>query len=259
MGQCRALDANTGETNAQPFDFVWYRGFRATHPVAVDDSVSGNEGATSAFMAPCVLSNDSDVDGDTLTASLVSGPSHAVSFTLNADGGFSYRHDGSETTSDSFVYRASDGHGGFADATVSITINPVNDAPVNAVPGGQTTSEDTDLIFTAGNGNLLSISDADAGSNPVQVTLTGTSGVLTLSGTAGLAFMAGDGTADGTTTFQGTLADINAALAGLRFTPTPDYNGGGASLQIVTNDLGNSGSGGADGLRHHPDFRDRRQ
>ncbi len=196
-GSAALLDANTGATNSQPFEFVWYRVSSNRAPVAVNDSVSGNEGATSAFMAPWVLSNDSDPDGDTLTASLVSGPSHAVSFTLNSDGGFSYRHDGSETASDSFVYRASDGHGAFADATVTITVNPVNNAPVNSVPGGQTTSEDIDLIFSAGNGNLISISDADAGSNAVQVTLTGTNGVLTLSGTTGLAFSSGDGTADG--------------------------------------------------------------
>ena len=44
-------------------------------------------------------------------------------------------------------------------------------------------------------------------------------------------------------TFTGTLADINAALDGLSFSPTADYNGA-ASLQITTNDQGNTGSGG---------------
>ena len=117
--------------------------------------------------------------------------------------------------------------------------------PVNSIPAGQTTSEDTDLVFSAGNGNLISIGDPDAGSSSVQVTLTGTNGVITLSGITGLTFTVGDGTADAGMTFQGTIADINAALAGLVFRPTADYNGGGASLQIVTDDLGNTGGGGA--------------
>lgn len=56
-----------------------------------------------------LLDNDFDVDGNVLTVSLVSGPAHAASFTLNMDGSFTYVHDGSETTADSFVYRASDG------------------------------------------------------------------------------------------------------------------------------------------------------
>ncbi len=43
--------------------------------------------------------------------------------------------------------------------------------------------------------------------------------------------------------FSGTLASINAALDGLRFDPTPNFNGS-ALLSLATNDLGNTGSGG---------------
>src|SRR5207247_559698 len=128
--------------------------------------------------------------------------------------------------------------------SVTITVNAVNDAPVNSVPGAQSTNEDTALVFSSGNGNLIAISDVDAASSSVQVTLTGTNGVITLSGTAGLTFSSGDGTADATMTFTGTIANINTALAGLSFGPTADFNGA-ASLQIVTNDQGNTGSGGA--------------
>ena len=96
----------------------------------------------------------------------------------------------------------------------------------------------------AGNGNAISISDVDAAGNPVEVTLTATNGAITLSQTTGLSFTAGDGTADAVMTFTGSAANINAALNGLSFAPTTNYNGA-ASLQIVTNDQGNSGSGGA--------------
>ena len=75
-------------------------------------------------------------------------------------------------------------------------------------------------------------------------TLTATHGTLTLSGTTGLTFSTGDGTADATMTFTGTISAINAALNGLTFTPTPSYSGS-ASVRIVTNDQENTGSGGA--------------
>src|SRR5206468_13097253 len=84
-----------------------------------------------------------------------------------------------------------------------------NNAPVNSVPGAQSTNEDTNLVFSAGNGNLISISDADAGTNSVQVTLTVTNGLLTLNGTTGLIFSVGDGISDATMTFTGTIASIN--------------------------------------------------
>ncbi len=118
-----------------------------------------------------------------------------------------------------------------------------NNPPVNAVPGPQATNENTPLVFSSSNGNAISISDVDAGGAQVRVTLTATNGTLTLSVVTGLTFISGDGTADVTMSFIGTISDINAALNGLSFVPTTNFNGP-ASLQIVTNDLGNTGSGG---------------
>ena len=103
---------------------------------------------------------------------------------------------------------------------------------MNSVPGAQVTSEDTPLVFSSGGGNLISISDIDAGANPVQVTLTASNGALTLSGTTGLTFGTGDGVNDPTMTFAGTMADINAALDGVTFAPTADY-AGPATVQVM--------------------------
>jgi hypothetical protein len=122
----------------------------------------------------------------------------------------------------------------------SFELQALNQAPVNAVPGPQATNEDTPLVFSSANGNQISISDPDAGASPVQVTLTVTNGTLTLSTTAGLTFTVGDGTADATMTFTGTITDINAALNGLTFTPNANYYGP-ATLTITTNDQGNTG------------------
>src|SRR5690606_633898 len=128
--------------------------------------------------------------------------------------------------------------------SVTLTVSAVNDAPINSVPAAQSVDQDGTLVFNVGNGNLIRISDVDAGSNVVQVTLTAAYGQLTLGNTAGLSFMVGSGSNDGTMTFEGSIADINNALNGLVFSPTGGYNGP-ASLQITTNDLGSSGSGGA--------------
>ncbi len=144
--------------------------------------------------------------------------------------------------SESFSWNGSDGSAYAAtDATVNITVNPVNDAPVNAVPGIQSTSENAALVFSSANGNQISISDVDAGSNSVQVTLTATDGTLSLGNTAGLS-VTGNGTA--TVTISGGISDINARLEGTSFVPAAGF-AGTATVQVTTNDQGNSGSGGA--------------
>jgi len=99
-------------------------------------------------------------------------------------------------------------------------------SPVISLSGAQTTNEDTNLVFSTADGNAITISEADAGAGTPEVTLTVTDGTLTLGGTAGLTFASGDGAADTTMTFRGTVAAINAALNGLTYTPTSNYNGG---------------------------------
>jgi VCBS repeat-containing protein len=123
--------------------------------------------------------------------------------------------------------------------TFTVTVNAVNDAPVNHVPGAQTGVLNTSLVFSTATSNLISISDVDAGSDPVQVTLKATDGTLTLSSTSGLSFSAGDGTDDALMTFTGTIANINLALNGMR-----NLTFGTGVITITTNDLGRNGSGG---------------
>lgn len=117
---------------------------------------------------------------------------------------------------------------------------PANQPPVNTVPGAQVTDFETALNF----GSLISVSDPDAGASPIRVTLTVTHGTLTLSGLTGLTFTVGDGTADATMTFSGTITNLNNAINGLVYNPATGYSGA-ALLTITTNDLGNTGTGGA--------------
>jgi len=65
--------------------------------------------------------------------------------------------------------------------TMTVDVTPANDAPVNAVPGSQTTPQNTGLVFSTANGNAISVSDLDAGNNDLEVTLTADNGTITLS------------------------------------------------------------------------------
>jgi autotransporter-associated beta strand protein len=119
----------------------------------------------------------------------------------------------------------------------------LNQPPVISNPATQPATEDVALVFSAANSNAISISDPDAGANPVQLTLTAGHGKLTLAGLAGLTFLGGDGTSDATMTIVGTISDINTALDGLTFRLDTNY-AGAASLTIDANDLGSLGLGG---------------
>jgi len=90
-------------------------------PTANDDSYTTEEDTTLSVSVPGVLGNDSDPDGDSLSASVVSGPSHG-SLSLNADGSFTYDPDAGYNGSDSFSYEAADGNGGTDQAVVSIEV-----------------------------------------------------------------------------------------------------------------------------------------
>jgi uncharacterized repeat protein (TIGR02543 family) len=192
-----------------------------------------------------------DTDGDTLTWSIQTAASHgaAAASGTGASKVISYAPTSNYNGSDSFVVQVSDGNGGTDPITVNVTVNRVNDAPVNAVPVGQTVNEDTNLVFGSANGNPISIGDIDVDetappNNTLQVTLTAGHGQLTLSRTTGLTLIVGDGTLDPTMTFRGTASNINAAMNGMVYRGETDYSGSD-NLSITTSDLGNTGSGGA--------------
>lgn len=132
-----------------------------------------------------------------------------------------------------------------ASQTFTITVTAVNDAPlINLSAPFVQTNQQTSLVFAAGNSNGIGLSDVDAGTDPIRVTLTATQGTLTLPVTAGLTFVSGDGVDDETMTFTGVIGTINSRLNGLTFKPNNGF-AGNANLQIVANDEGHNGSGGA--------------
>ena len=89
-----------------------------------------------------LLANDSDVEGDTLTVISVSNGSNG---SVTQVGGIAtYQPNQDFTGTDSFTYQVSDGQGGTSTGTVTVTVDPVNDAPV-AVPDAVLTPEDTSV------------------------------------------------------------------------------------------------------------------
>ena len=130
------------------------------------------------------------------------------------------------------------------DGVVQITVIPQNDAPVNTVPGAQTTNEDTAKVFSAANSNAISVADPDAGSDDIRVSLGAADGTITLAATTGLDFTQGDGTGDTAIIAEATTAEWNAALNSLSFTPASNFNGT-AALAVDSDDLGQNGAGGA--------------
>jgi len=224
-------------------------------PVARADTNTVTEGSATNLVTGNVLANDSDVDGDALTVSNAGIVALQYgSLTILADGSYSYTLDNAnasvaalaegETLTDSFAYAVSDGHGGTSSASLSITINGTdgNLAPVNTLPSEQTMLRNNALVFSAASGNQIAINDPDAGTDNVKVTLTASEGLMTLSKTTGLTFMQGDGTSDAVLTFTGTIADINAALEGMKYLSA---KAGTATISMTTDDLAHGGSGDA--------------
>ncbi|MCE7989954.1 MAG: hypothetical protein DYG89_53075 [Caldilinea sp. CFX5] len=95
-------------------------------PVAGNDSATVSRGQSVTVLdsgTKSLIANDSDPDSIILTATLKTGPTHGVA-TINANGTFTYTHDGSAGATDSFAYQATDNLGASAVATVTVLINP---------------------------------------------------------------------------------------------------------------------------------------
>ena len=151
-------------------------------PVANDDVASTDEDTTLAVAAPGVLGNDTDGDGDPLTAVLVSGPANGT-LVLNADGSYSYTPGADFNGTDSFTYLANDGTADSAiAATVTITVNAVNDAPVivstpvTTADEGVTYSYDVDATDVDA-GDILTYS-LDTASLTAGLTIDSATGVI---------------------------------------------------------------------------------
>ncbi len=172
---------------------------------------------------------------------------HTATITLEAGQWYSFRMDYYQISGDAGVALEWSSASQIREVIPSSQFTHLDSAPVNQVPNVQTTDENTPLIFSSANGNAIQIADSDAIYGPLKVTLAVDNGTLTLQNTNNLTFMGGDGIDDSAMTFYGQLADINAALDGLTYTPAVcgDTHISTATLQMTTDDMAPALTGGS--------------
>ena len=189
--------------------FTWTVTNTNRAPTANDDAYPVDEDQALGVAAPGVLGNDTDLDADPLTAVLVTPPSQAATFMLNPDGSFTYIPTSNWNGIDTFTYRATDATDPSNIATVTITVNPVNDDPV-ANDDSRGTPEDIAIVI-----DVLT-NDTDVESDPLSIDsfTQGSNGTVTDNG-------------DGT----------------LTYTPNPNWNGVDTFTYTATD--GNGGFGSA--------------
>jgi hypothetical protein len=196
-------------------------------PTAVADSYSVDEDDTLIVNAAAgVLANDSDPEGNPLTATLVGGtPANTSAFTLNADGSFSLTPILNYFGPITFQYEVADNAPMAGNTvTVTITVNPVNDAPTVTGGSGPTVNED------AGPQSITSF----VGINP---------GPANESGQVALAYTIVNLTPAGGLTF--TSAPAISPAGTLTFEAAQDSNGQ-ATFQVTVQDNGGTTNGGVD-------------
>ena len=120
-------------------------------PPGTSTSQTRSNNRIQKFTPAGVLSNDYDPDGDPITAVLDTNVGHGF-LALAADGSFTYTPDAGYSGTDTFTYYATDGTNDSALATVTIVVEPVNDAPVArddvyTVPADQVLTVPADFGF----------------------------------------------------------------------------------------------------------------
>lgn len=194
-------------------------------PISQADSYSTTKNLTLTVNAASgVLANDTDADGNSLTAVLVSGPGHG-SLTLNANGSFTFAPAANFVGSDSFTYRANDGSANSAVTTVTLTINaPPNSAPVTQADSYSTTKNVT-LSVNAASGVLANDTDADG--NPLTAVLVNSTahGALTLNANGSFSYVPGvNFVGSDAFTYRANDGAVNSALTTVTLTINPPPN-----------------------------------
>ena len=243
---------NANATGTDGFTFQANDGQATSNTATVSITITATNDPPTAENATITVSENSaangqlqaqDPDGDSLTYTVVANPAQGTLASFNTNtGAFTYTPNANATGTDSFTFQVSDGQATSNTATVSITISPVNDAPVaqngtlNAVIG-QTTSGSLQASDTDNDPLTFSLV-----SDPQQaVTITNTStGAYRFTPVGGMSssytftFSVNDGTVDSNTaTVTVTLLEAGAVTE--IFGDTPDSNHPGTLTDTFTN------------------------
>jgi len=218
-------------------------------PTVVADAPASEAVESGTHATGNVLTNDSDRDGDSLTVSLVNGLAGNVNasvagtyghITIHGDGSYDYTADktaaidGAATgahLTDSFTYQASDGHGGTASQTLTVTIDRaptvVSDAPASqAVESGSAVNGNVLTNDSDRDGDTLVVSAVNGVGGNVGSSVAGTYGHITINSNGSYSYSADNSVA------------IDAAATGSHLTDTFSYTasdglGGTTTTNIV--------------------------
>ena len=171
-------------------------------PTAQDDAASTSEDTD---VDVDVLANDSDVDGDGLSIGSFTQPANGT-VTDNGDGTLNYQPNADFYGIDTFTYTVSDGNGGFDTATVTITVNSVNDDPV-ADDDAASTNEDTDVDIDV----LVGDSDPEGDALSIDSFTQPANGTVTDNGDGTLNYQP-NADFNGIDTFTYTISDGNGGF-----------------------------------------------
>jgi len=195
-------------------------------PVAVNDAYSVDEDGTLTVTPPPpgngVLKNDTDADGDPLTAVKLSDPANG-SVTLNSNGSFTYTPAADFNGSDSFTYQANDGLANSNTATVTITVNPVNDAPSFTMGPDETASVSAGVQTVAGWAKNMSPGPSNESGQTLAFEVS----------------------TNGDSQFTVTPS-IDAVTGDLTYTPDPLGAGASVTVTVRLRDNGGTANGGVD-------------
>jgi VCBS repeat-containing protein len=247
-------DLELGEIELES-DFGEYQGSTPPNhsPLVTSDAYAISEDQTLTVAADLgVLSNDTDQDGDTLTAQLVTDVAHG-SLTLHRDGSFVYSPNANYAGSDSFSYRANDGTVNSEVIQVPIDVQAVNDAPAATSEHFNVLEDDT-LTISYDLGVLANDTDVDGDALAAQLVTDVAHGSLTLNrdgsfiysphanyaGGDSFSYRANDGTVDSDVIQVSidvqAVNDVPAALADQYSTRSGETLTVSASQGVLAND-----------------------
>ena len=182
---------------------------------------AAGSGTGSITLTGTVAAINSFISGGNVAYTTAADDTAAQTLTVSIDDGGNTGSGGAKTDSE----------------TVALNVTAVNDAPVLTVPGTISIDEDVTTALTG-----ISVADIDAGTGNITVTLSAPSGALAATSSATVTV---GGTA-AALTLTGTLAEINAFIAGANVTYTTALNNDAdVNLTVTVNDKGNTGTGGA--------------
>jgi hypothetical protein len=207
--------------------------------ITLSDSQAGSNSDSLTLSVSHGTLGLSTLSGLTIVSGANGSSSITVSGTLSslnaAVNGLVYTPSSAFAGSDSLAISLSDpGDSLSASDTVTLSVKPL---PSFGGPAYVSTNENTALTFSSAKGNAITIADSAATASGLQMTLTTTNGKVTLYTLSGLKVVSGaNGSAS--ITVKGTLASLNAALNGMKFTPTTGYTGTAGALRFSVTDLG---------------------